>query len=316
MSLGLHGPLLAAVWVAAGPLGAPPAADPEPRVWIVGPDGARFRVRFDEGQRLMLGAGADLRAAGPATSAASSPVVETGLFLRSTPPAPGWTVAWRSDHEIAHLRLGPAPLAGGAGGAAIAGVLYHGLFLRRSRTGTITLPLAQPIALSLPFDIGLLAEVGRLDGTVSPTMADGASLTTGIVHGEIVADFWRANRPGCWLLAGLGARYDARLARDPGGALAADHRVAPMTALSLAAHAQRGDGLLAGGARLEAARRWSSARGWEQTARFEAEVEGIPVALNDRPLSLFAAASVEAGGGLPASEVRVLAGARFWQPLR
>jgi hypothetical protein len=192
----------------------------------------------------------------------------------------------------------------------VTGVLYRGLFLRQSRAGTITLPLSPPVALALPFDIGLLAEVGRFDGVLP------APSTVGIVRGEVVADFWRAHRPGCWLLAGVGARYDAALARDDAGLLIADHRVAPMTAVSIAAHAQRDDGLLAGGARAEVTRRWSSVRGWEEALRVEGEVEAIPLAINDRPLSLFAAASADAAGGLPAPEWRLVVGARVSAPLR
>jgi hypothetical protein len=237
----------------------------------------------------------------------SAPVVEVGLLLRSAPPAPDWEVAWRRDHEIAHLRLRPG---GSTADTAVEGVLYRGLFLRQSRAGTVTLPLSPPIALALPFDIGLRAEVGRFDGALA------APATVGIVRGEVVADFWRSRRPGCWLLAGLGARYDAGLSRDTAGLLRADQRVAPMTAVSLAAHAQRGDGLLSGGARAEAARRWSSVRGWEQALRFEGEVEAIPVAVNDRPLSVFASASAEAAGGMLGTELRLLVGARVSEPLR
>jgi hypothetical protein len=300
--------LSAAVVLAIGLPGASAtaAADDAGADWIVRPDGTRFRVRFDPGQRLLLGAAADVRAAsaGPARAA---PAFEVGLLLRSPPPPVGWEIAWRPDQEVAHLRLGPG---GGGAGMAADGVLYRGLFLRRSRAGTVTLPLSPPVALPLPFDIGLLAEVGRFEGALP------APGTVGIVHGEVVADFWRSARAGCWLLAGVGARYDAGLARDDAGQLTADHRIAPMTALSVAAHAQRGDGLIAGGARVEAARRWSSARGWEEALRVEGELEAIPLAVNDRPLSLFAAASGDAAGGLSGSEWRLVVGARVSAPLR
>jgi len=92
--------------------------------------------------------------------------------------------------------------------------------------------------------------------------------------------------------------------------------VTPMSELSLAAHGQRADGLLAGGARAEAAQRWSSTRGWERAYRLEAEVEAIPIAVNDRPVSLFAAAAADAGGGLPTPDLRFVVGVRVAEPLR
>jgi hypothetical protein len=89
-----------------------------------------------------------------------------------------------------------------------------------------------------------------------------------------------------------------------------------MSALSLAAHGQRADGLLAGGARVEAAQRWSSARGWERAYRLEGEVEAIPIALNDRPVSIFAAGAADAGGGLARPDLRFVVGVRVAEPLR
>ena len=73
-----------------------------PPIWITGADGVRYRVRFDPGQRLVVGAGAYSTAAGTA------PALELGLRLRSQPPAPGWNVYWKRDHEFVQLRLAPA----------------------------------------------------------------------------------------------------------------------------------------------------------------------------------------------------------------
>jgi hypothetical protein len=288
---------LAASGVARGAVAA------EPATWIERPAGVRFRVRFDLGERLVLGAGAGA----DATDGGAAPVAEFGLRLRSEPPAPDRDVYWKRDHELLHLRLAPA---------RIDGALYRGLFLRHSSEGTLTIPLSPPVAVSLPFDVGLRTELGQLAGPLGIPGPGEPRLLVGLVHGEVLADFWRSPRPGRWLTAGVGARYDVALARDAAGALAPDHLVAPMTALSVALHDERGDGLLAGGLRGEAAYRWSSARNWEPAFRAEAEAEATPLAFNDRPLSVYAQAVVDAAGGLPAPEARLFLGLRFSEPLR
>jgi hypothetical protein len=226
-------------------------------------------------------------------------------------PAPGWDVHWKRNHEIARLRLRPAA---GTEGAAVDGVLYRGLFLRQSREGTLTLPVTPPVALPLPFDVGVLAEVGRLHGALWPE-AGGPPVDAGIFHGEVLADFWRSRQPGRWLTLGVGGRYEVGLQRDAAGALERDHRVSPMSTLAVAFHSERADGLAAGGVRAEASHRWSSVRGWERAYRVDADVEVTPLAANDRPIALFAIAGAVSSPDLPSPELRVMAGLRFSQPL-
>jgi len=283
-----------------------------PPVWIVGADGGRFRVRFDPGERLILAAGAEARA-GELSALDRTPgfAVEIGLLLRGERPAPGWDVHWKRNHELVHLRLHPT---GGAAGAALEGALYRGVFLRQSREGTLTLPLTPPIALSLPFDVGVLVEVGHLHGALSPE-AGGPPLDAGVFHGEVLADFWRSRQPGRWFTLGLGGRYEVGLQRDGAGALAIDHRVSPMTTVAVALHGERADGLAAGGVRAEASHRWSSARGWERAYRVDADAEWTPLAANDRPIALFALVTGDTAPDLPRPELRVMAGVRFSQPL-
>jgi len=284
-----------------------------PPVWITDAEGVPFRVRFDPGERLILAAGAETLA-GDLAGLAGPPgfAVEVGLLLRSERPAPGWDVHWKRNHELARLRLHPAA---GTRGAAIDGALYRGIFLRQSREGTLTLPLTPPIALPLPFDIGVLVELGHLHGALWPE-AGGPPVAAGVVHGEVLADFWRSRQPGRWLTLGVGGRYEIGLQRDSAAALRQDHRVSPMTTVAAALHGERADGLAAGGVRAEASHRWSSARGWERAYRVDADFEVTPLAANDRPLALFAIVTADTGADLPRPELRVMAGVRFSQPLR
>jgi hypothetical protein len=282
------------------------ADEPAPPTWIERPAGVRFRVRFDPGERLVIGAGLAAGTGAHATSVGVAPALELGVHRRSAPPAPDWDVYWKRDHQLAHLRLAPA---------RIDVALYRGLYLRHSREGTLTIPSSPPVALPLPFDVGLRTEIGRLAGPLGLPNAGEPRLRAGVVHGEALADFWRSPHPGRWLAAGVGARYDVGLGRDAAGALAPDHLVTPMSALALALHGERRDGLAAGGVRGEAAYRWSSARGWEPNLRAEAEAEATPLAINDRPLSAYALAVVDAAGGLPGPDVRVFVGLRLSEPL-
>ena len=311
-------PLGAFVLLSLAAVGRAPAADADlageaAPVWITDAAGAHFRVRFDPGERLILGAGAESRAGDLAgLDGAPGFAVEVGLLLRGERPAPGWDVHWKRNHELAHLRLHPT---GGVAGAALEGALYRGLFLRQSREGTLTLPLTPPRALSLPFDVGVLVEVGRLHGALSPE-AGGPPLDAGVFHGEVLADFWRSRQPGRWLTLGVGGRYEMGLQRDGAGALAIDHRVSPMTTVAVAVHGERADGLAAGGLRGELSQRWSSARGWERAYRVDADGEWTPIAANDRPVALFALVTGDTAPDLPRPELRVMAGVRFSQPLR
>jgi hypothetical protein len=284
-----------------------------PPVWITNASGERLRVRFDPGERLILAAGAETLA-GDRAGLAAAPgfAVEVGLMLRRERPAPGWDVHWKRNHELAHLRLHPAA---GTRGAAIDGALYRGIFLRQSREGTLTLPLTPPLALSLPFDVGLLAEVGHLHGALWPE-AGGPPVDAGVVHGEVLADFWRSRQPGRWFTVGVGGRYEIGLRRDAVDVVHLDHRVSPMTTVSVALHGERTDGLAAGGVRVEASHRWSNLRGWERAYRVDADAEWTPIAANDRPIALFAIATAEIAPDLPRPELRVMAGVRFSQPLR
>jgi hypothetical protein len=297
---------LDAVQPAAEVVSAPP-------IWITDAHGQRFRVRFDPGERLILGAGAET-IAGDLGGLRAAPgfAVEMGLLLRGERPAPGWDVQWKRNHELAHFRLHPMA---GTGGAAVDGALYRGIFLRQSREGTLTLPMTPPVALPLPFDIGVLAEIGHVHGALAPE-AGGPPTDVGIFHGEVLADFWRSRQPGRWFTVGVGGRYEVGLSRDAAGELARDHRVSPMSTLAVALHSERADGLAAGGLRAEASHRWSSARGWERAYRVDADAEVTPLAANDRPVALFAIASAQSSPDLPRPELRVLAGLRFSQPLR
>src|SRR4051812_43522852 len=82
-----------AVAASSPPLAAAPAA---PDVWVVGVDGRSFRVAFDPGERLFVGAGF----ATHGTAGGSS--LSLGLSLRAAAPDGAPPVFWKRDHHILH----------------------------------------------------------------------------------------------------------------------------------------------------------------------------------------------------------------------
>jgi hypothetical protein len=287
------------------------ASDPgDPPVWITDAQGRRFRVRFDPGERLFAGAGAlGLAATGSARFEASA---EIGLSLRAAPPPPEAPVFWKRDHELGHLRL-----RRGDEGVALDGRLYQAILLRHSREGSLTIPTTPPLRLTLPFDVGVRVELGRLSGTI-PLSAAGTALEAGVVRGEALADFLRSEHPGRWLAVGAVGYYDVRLQRGTAGPLDRDHRVMPLTAGCFWLHGESARGLVNGGVHAEWGRAWSSQRGWGQALRVEAEVEVTPVAVNDLPVSLVLSAMMESGRNTPDDEARfrTFAGVRLGAPLQ
>jgi hypothetical protein len=306
----MYAPALLALAV---PAQAAAAGVEAPPAWITDASGARYRVRFDPGERIILSVGADTRADRTAGFDTPGLALEVGVFHRSDRPAPGWDVHWKKNHEFARVRIRPAA---DSRGVLLDGALYRGLYLRQQREGTLTLPLNPPVAIALPFDVGLRFELGRFRGGGLWPEPGGPPINAGVVDAEVLTDFWRSRLPGRWLAIGIGGRYEVGLSRDATGDVQADHRVSPMSTLSVAMHAERADGLAAGGLRGEASHRWSGARGWERTFRVDGDIEVTPLAVNDRPISLFAMATAATGGELSLPELRVLAGVRFAAPTR
>ena len=68
----------------------------------------------------------------------------------------------------------------------------------------------------------------------------------------------------------------------------ADHIVAPFTEGMLDIHLESATGLYSFELRAEAGTAWRSNAGWKPEARAEASLERIVLAINDRPVALFA----------------------------
>jgi hypothetical protein len=180
------------------------------------------------------------------------------------------------------------------------GVLYCGRYLRHARDGHIVIPVGAPKKVFLPFDVGALVEVGRL--RVRP----GGLSTLGVVKTAALIDLSRSRDFRRRLAVGPVASWDVELARSPVAVV--DHRVSPFTALLAELHLESSSGLTSCDLRGEAGTAWQSSRGWERTLAVEAALERVVLAVDDRPIALFATGRYDraAGETLVAIGVRIV----------
>ena len=180
-------------------------------IWLTDADGAPLPGPLRFRRTLILAAGAETLAGGEAgwRRRPGSPSSSVCCCAASGPRRAGTC----TGNGTTSSRACACTRRRGRRGAAIDGALYRGIFLRQSREGTLTLPLTPPIALPLPFDIGVLARSGTCTARCGPRPG-GPPVDAGVVHGEVLADFWRSRQPGRWLTVGVGGRYEIGLQRD------------------------------------------------------------------------------------------------------
>lgn len=255
---------------------APAIARAEPACTIVDRDGP-FAACFDPGNRLAVDGG--------------SVGYGARLDLRHAVDVDGEDITWRLHHHSAVL-VEP--------GGAITGVVYAGRYLRHARDGHIVLPLGAPRKLFVPFDIGAEAELGRARGRLDDPLIE---LT--VFRGAALIELTRSNRFQRRVAVGVVGRWDLRLDRDTRELQR--HAVAPFSLGMVDLYAESDDGLMSAGLRLEGGTAWSTDGGWATAFAGEATVERVVLAVNDRPVSVFASAGYE----LDRDEVRGELGVRF-----
>jgi hypothetical protein len=229
--------------------------------------GARFATCFDPGNRLTLTADA---------TSASSFAVGGGIALRheiTFDDDPD--LEWKMSHTLidgSHDTLS----------SGFDGVVYSGLYLRHSRDGHIVLPFGgTPKKIYLPFDIGALAEVGRIDWR-----AGEPSATVSIVRVAPLVEFARAWSHRAVVAIGPAAHWD--LAWDPEMHRVDEYRVAPFTEGLLDLRLESHDGLTVLDGRVEGGSAWRNDVGWRPEIRAQASLERVMIAVDDRPVALTA----------------------------
>jgi hypothetical protein len=245
--------------VIAAVVAAPAAALADPCTGV-SPSGERFPVCFDPGNRLSLTAATDGFGAALA--------LRHEIHFEDEPD-----LVWKMEHEMLD-----ATYDGFA--HRFDGVLYRGRYLRHSRDGHIVIPIGAPKKVFLPFDIGALVEVGRLR-----VRANDLS-TLGVVKTAALIDLSRSRDFRQRFALGPVASWDVELARSP--VMLVEHRISPFTALLAELHLESSNGLTWCDLRGEAGTAWQSSRGWQRTLAVEAALERVILAVNDRPIAVFA----------------------------
>ncbi len=213
---------------------------------------------FDIGNRLILDVGSD--GAGGA------------LALRHEIETDEADAIWRLEHTLLSAR---------SDGQRLSGSVYAGRYLRHARDGRIVLPPWPQRKLFIPFDLGAEAELGRVD-----MRFDDDAVDLGAVRAALLIELTRSPHHRRRLAIGAVASWDLALDRDRRRVL--EHRVAPLSRGLIDGYIESRDGLTSASARVEAGTAWSHIVGWRSDAVAEARIERIFMALNDRPLSVYA----------------------------
>jgi hypothetical protein len=229
--------------------------------------GDRYPICFDVGNRIAVTGGTDGVAAGIQ--------IRHEIRFDDEPD-----LVWKLEHAIAHGSYG------GLGGRFSASI-YEGRFLRHSRDGHIVLPFGTPRKIFLPFDVGVEASAGQLDGKLGDPTA-----TLGVVRAVMLFDITRSEDFRRRLAIGPAARWDATLTRD--SIAVTEHAVAPFSLAALSAHLESTTGITVADLRVEAGTAWhTGSGGWHGLVRGQAEIERTILAINDRPLALVIGARYE-----------------------
>lgn len=255
------------------------AARAEPRC-LAGPAGDPFPTCFDPGRRLVVGASA----VGEAGQGGVRGAVDLAALARHVVATDDPAVWWRLEHVV---------LEASARDGALDGALYRGRFIRHSRDGRIVLPTSPPRKIFLPFDLGAEAEVGAIaarDG--------GDRLELGVVRTGLFIEVLRSPSFRRRVAIGAAARWDVSGALEAGELSAHAHRVAPFSLAMAALHLESASGLTVLDLAGEGGRTWSSERGWHAAGSAHASLERVVIALDDRPLSIYARASAGTAGTL------------------
>lgn len=223
--------------------------------------GARFATCFDVGNRLSVTAAT--------TGFGGALALRHDITFDDDPD-----LVWKMEHAIAEASYTPFD-------HRFTGLLYRGRYLRHARDGHIVLPLGTPQKVFLPFDLGALVEVGQLDWR-----ATGAT-GLGIVKTAALIDVSRARDHRSRLAFGPVGSWGVTL--DRGQARVTEQVVAPFSALLAEAHLESADGLTFADLRGEAGMVWHTTGRWTFEQRAEASLERIVLAVDDRPVALFAA---------------------------
>ena len=246
---------------------APPPVSSGGSCTGISSSGQRFPICFDPGNRLWVEAGTN--------------GVATGIALRHVirfDDDPN--LIWKLQHAIGDVAYGGLE-------DRYAATLYSGRFVRHSRDGHVVLPFGSLRKVFLPFDVGVDAEVGRLDGKIGDPTA-----RLEVVRTAALVDLSRSEDFRQRIAIGPVGRWDVELAREPFAIT--EHVVAPFSLAAANLHLESSDGITIADVSVEGGTAWHNATGWRAVVRGEASLERTVISINDRPVALVLGARYEA----------------------
>jgi hypothetical protein len=252
------------------------AARAEPSC-VAGPPGDPFATCFDPGNRLVVGVAL---VSGDGLGGAAAGVAS--LAVRHVVSTEDPDVFWRLEHVLFDSRIGDSTfdLA-----------IYRGRFIRHSRDGRIVLPTSPPRKLFLPFDLGAEAALGAIE-----TRDSRERFAVGVLRTALFVEVLRSPSFRRRVAFGAAGRWDVHGSAVDLDLSAEDHHVAPLSLAMAAVHLESASGLTVLDLAAEGGRAWSSATGWRAAGRASASLERVLVAVEDRPLSLYAEAGYAGPG--------------------
>jgi hypothetical protein len=254
-----------ALWLATAvaqgqPAQGPPAANPPERCEANLGEGPPSVLCFDPGHRLYLSGG----------TAGLGWGIQLRHLIRTDDPG----LHWRSEHGL---------LRGTVAADRFRGAVYEGRFLRHSREGYLLLPTSPPRRIPVPFDVGLETSVGRLEGRLSSD-----EIRMNAVRGALLLDFARSDTFRRRAALGAVARWD--LLVDRRAPSVREQAIAPFSVGLLSLYAESASGLTLAQVQAEAGyATLGRGSGWRPVITVELTVERVLLALNDLPLSVYAA---------------------------
>jgi hypothetical protein len=254
--------------------------------------GRSFRVCFDPGNGLDLSAGAAFGREEPALGGATD--LRAGFRWRKDLRTRSGDLEWLRDMAFVEAR---ALLDAGESEPRAAEVLlWRGVFVRHRASPFLLIPGPRPLRFPFPFDVGLLVEVGGAawerprpdDADLAPVRAallldvGGHGLLRRLAFGPEVA--WTVH---------VSAEEDAT------------HALVPFTAGVVDARLESRDGLSALGLAVRGGSALEVPGGAEGFVLATLALERVVLAVNDRPLALYAEGTWRGGASGRGGEVSV-----------
>ncbi len=254
--------------------------------------GRSFLACFDPGNRLELTVGGVRGGRDPVRGGASE--LGAALRWRSDVVTPSGSVEWLRDITLGEARA--RFTSGDIDAREATALAWRGAFVRHRASPFVLVPGPRPFRLPFPFDVGLLVELGG--ATWDASRRRELDLTP--VRSALLLDVARHG----WLrrLAfGPEVSWAVLVSKDAGPV----HRIAPFSAGVVDALVESADGILVARLTIRGGSSISVPGGTEAFLEASARVERVVLAVNDRPVALYAEGAVRGGGSGRGAEAGV-----------